>query len=1233
MKKIPSKHVLAWLTALTLALPSGRAQAVSQPDEDSSTSRGEDIVVLDPFTVTAETEGYKAFDTLGGARIRTSLRDTPSSISVITPKLLQDLAVTDAQGLLVYTNNTEVAGLGGNFSGVVSRGSGVNGEGQRLASPSTATRARGLTAMDSTRNFFPSDIPWDGYNISRVDITRGPNSFLFGFGSPSGISNVSTNYAMFKDKATVEARYGSFGSTRESLDFNKVLVPDQAAIRLDLVNDDRQFQQKPAFNHSQRAYGALRLDPDFLRTDSSYTKIQASFERGDVTSNNPREIPPTDYVTGYLNDPRASATGYNPYTYAQDGNGYSPQYSYFSSHGSLANQFQWGNALTYFWDAPSGTLQKASQSGFSSPTPAGGSSASYGASSFGLNNIYFVHSQGFAAAASEANYAYRLSQGDPVTAVDQGDWPFPGGYLGTVTYFDKTLTDTSIFDFYHKLLDGDNKREWQHWNAYNVNLTETLFHDRLSIQAVVDHQDYRNGQENHLDNTVIALDLSNSLLAAGYPTWLPGLAQANPNVGRPALYGGTGNGNRHETTRNNYQVTASYNLDFGRDFGMNGRMANILGHHDFTALWGSYQNLQYQENYKLAGVDHAWNVDHNGSQASKLADNNFTWTAYLGPSLLGTTGTGANLPNLNFSIAPQTTNVVGYSSQWTADSSVDPTAPWVVTGPEVLNTDGTTTPAGIVANLTQAHNPANYAGYVTSVPGLLNPIDNMDQLRTGASMTEQKITSKAIMYQGHFWDDTIIPSVGWRRDKTMQRGNVSVANSTTGFFPDVTQITDTGVEATTTSTSYGVAIHLPKSIKKNLPEGTDVSFYYFHGNNETPKVRYAVDGSQLPNEKGQTDDYSVQIDALKGRATLRLTYFKTQDSNAAASYGQPLGSNSGWLISSLPSWTLTMAAGGIAAEQLGPENMGDFGAPWNSWFWQWGIDHPAVAEQIAEVLKTDFVEAFPQSYWDSYSMNVNVAAIKAGDWLHVADGTDQPFPWNVYGTATIHGQYAIIDQNIEAKGFELEATIRPTKNWDITFNGSRATAEQTSLGSATSNYLNKMAKLWLDSPLGMTAEWGSYTDFGTMKRQFIQGLWGPYLTQVALTGTDQPEWSKLKFNVISNYTFDHGPAKGFNIGGAYRWADRRIIGYGIHQATISGTEAYLADVNQPLWSPTDSHVDMWVGYQRRLKSKIDWRIQLNVQNVGEHVHLVTIVKEPDGSVAQSRIANGQQFTLTSSLSF
>jgi len=242
-----------------------RSDVSSNPSATDPSDDEDKVLVMDPFTVTTDQEGYAATDTLGGARVRTKLADTPSSISVITPKFMKDLGITNAQDLFIYTNNTEIAGLNGNFSGAVSRGAGISVSGPaekaRLSNPAGVNRSRGLTAMDNTRNYFQSDIPWDGYNISRTEISRGPNSFLFGVGSPSGINNVSTKEATFKNEGSVETKYGSFGSTRESLDLNQVLIPSLLAIRLDLVNDDTQYEQKPAFNHSQRAYGAVRFDP------------------------------------------------------------------------------------------------------------------------------------------------------------------------------------------------------------------------------------------------------------------------------------------------------------------------------------------------------------------------------------------------------------------------------------------------------------------------------------------------------------------------------------------------------------------------------------------------------------------------------------------------------------------------------------------------------------------------------------------------------------------------------------------------------------------------------------------------------------------------------------------------------------------------------------------------------------------------------------------------------------
>lgn len=1173
---------------------------------------------MDPFTVQSEHDGYKADDTLAGGRVRTRLKDTPASLSVVTAKLMHDLGITRAEELFVYTPNTEVAGLNGNFSGMSARGQGIPSgaaEGTRLTNPAGVNRSRGLTAMDSTRNYFPSDIPWDGFNISRVDISRGPNSFLFGTGSPSGIANVSTNEATFRDRGSIETHVGSFGSTRQVFDYNKVLLDQELAFRIDLVDDNRKYQQEPAFNHTKRAYGALRFDPKFLATDSAHTKIQASFEHGQVRSNNPRMLPPRDYITGYLNDPTASKTGYNPWTYAMDTNISSdPSQSLWASSGSLSNQWQWSNSPQFYWDATTGALLGAGVPTFTSPT---------GNSYDTLNNTWNVHSQGYSGYARSMNYLYRQTHND------QDGGPFAGAYRGTVKYYDQTLSDPSVFDFYNKLIDGDNKREWQRWNAYNVSIVQSLFNDRLVFQGVVDHQEYLNGNKGILDSPLLVLDLNSYNLKT--PTWLPG-ATTNPNVGRPTVFGNQGSYSINNYTRDNYQGTVAYSLDFEKDFAPKGFWARLLGRHDLTGLAGRYEREEEHRNYRLNGIDPNFQVLSGNNANPQPIDNGYNWLAYVGPSLLGKSSAGADLSNLQYSIVPPSTYSYSgfFSKQWTAGSSVNPADPWVYTGR-----------TGSTVTQTQADNPANYKGYYSAYVPTIYGDSHPDVLATGGNKKIQRITSNAFLYQGHLWDNMIIPTFGYRRDTTFQRGNDASQHQdpVTKVYNLDYQITDPGVKTTTTSKSYGVAVHLPKLLKAKLPEGTDLTFYYFHGANETPKVRYAIDGSQLPNESGKTDDFSVQFDGMNGHLTARLTYFKTQNSHAQASVGQPLGTH---MIRALPEWTLILHAYSMTHGALPKDSSGNFILPsanweswtansWANWPYSWMTDHPAEAAKANADMMTKFTELYPQSYWDAYGYNVDVAAIKRGDWGHVVKGTDYPyFSSYLGGGDLIHGEYPTIDQDLESKGYELEVTLRPTKNWDITFNASKVNATQTGLGEAAQKQLQGMADVFLGSGVQYAGIWGGYEG---AKNSFLSDLWAPYLTQIALIGSEQPEQRKYRFNTVSSYRFDRGWAKGLDFGGAYRWEDKAILGYGIHETTIYGEKAWIADVTKPIYGPTEDHFDAWIGYQRKLTSKITWRVQLNVRNVGESDHLVPVAVQPDGSVAQSRIASGATYDLSCRLSF
>jgi outer membrane receptor protein involved in Fe transport len=181
------------LAALAVA---GRLAAQSAPAPSAAASdpkpvEPDAVVTLSPFEVaTSKDTGYQATETLAGTRIRTDLRDVGSAIQVLTKEFLRDLGATDSSTLLEFTTSTEVAGTHSTFANVTPSAGGVD-ESANLRAPAGAQRVRGLAAADNSRDFFVTDIPWDSYMADRIEIQRGPNSILFGLGSPAGMINAN----------------------------------------------------------------------------------------------------------------------------------------------------------------------------------------------------------------------------------------------------------------------------------------------------------------------------------------------------------------------------------------------------------------------------------------------------------------------------------------------------------------------------------------------------------------------------------------------------------------------------------------------------------------------------------------------------------------------------------------------------------------------------------------------------------------------------------------------------------------------------------------------------------------------------------------------------------------------------------------------------------------------------------------------------------------------------------
>ena len=278
----------ALVAMLTIALPLS-FNTYAQEEEE------EEVFELSPFTIDAsEEEGYLATTTLAGSRIRSNLRDLGASIAVVTQDFLEDTGATDGQSLLQFIGNVEVGGVLGNFSDVNINNASTN---DTRINPQSSQRVRGLVSATLTRDYFQTIIPFDSYNTTRVTVNRGPNSILFGLGSPGGVINNTTKKATIGDDfGELSVRLDHRGGHRESLDYNKTLIQDRLAVRVAMLNEQIQYRQEPAYEDDKRFFVAW--DAVLFENEGSdiigRTIFRGSIENGNITANPPDVAPPRD---------------------------------------------------------------------------------------------------------------------------------------------------------------------------------------------------------------------------------------------------------------------------------------------------------------------------------------------------------------------------------------------------------------------------------------------------------------------------------------------------------------------------------------------------------------------------------------------------------------------------------------------------------------------------------------------------------------------------------------------------------------------------------------------------------------------------------------------------------------------------------------------------------------------------------------------------------------------------
>jgi hypothetical protein len=522
-----------------------------------SASSDEPIYELSPFVVeTSGNVGYMATSTLAGTRLNTDLKEVGASVSVYTEEFLLDIDASSLDEILTYTTSTEVGGIQGNIGG-------FTGEGNDNVrdDPSGVNRVRALATATRTRDFFATDIPSDSFNFSELTISRGPNAILAGIGSAGGVIDASLRKANFTDRYSFNLRFGSHGTHREELHFNKVLIKDKLAFRLDALNKDEKYKQDPAYDKDRRVYMATtwRVSKGNPNRLLGATTVRANLELGSIHGVPPNMLPPVISVQSWFEgiDPRDNQPWASPKWY---------------TNGALSRVYNADGSIVNNPDIIQGfPLYRQWALVFADPnssTPL-----------VGLTDPALAQVQGFLGT---------------VPTGAQG----PGGFLrGTgdqnrarAGFFRKRLQDTNTFDFYNKLLTGVLDYREQSFDAVDVRLEQLLLGGKAGFELAYNLQHFTRMRDFPISggDAEIFID-TNRWLSMRTDVWnttpnAPIASQLieNPNFGRPFIvsrdaFRDQSNGSRRESL----QATAFYKHDFTAS---GTRLGRWLGRHTVSAL-------------------------------------------------------------------------------------------------------------------------------------------------------------------------------------------------------------------------------------------------------------------------------------------------------------------------------------------------------------------------------------------------------------------------------------------------------------------------------------------------------------------------------------------------------------------------------------------------------------------------------------------------------------------------
>lgn len=1149
LKRIASRALLALFT-----IPPLSAQTATNPPEEPATE-------LSPFVVNADQDtGYTATSTLAGTRLRSDLKDLGASISVVTPELLSDLAATDAGTLLSYTGNTEVGGVQGNFSGAEDAGDGRYYQNDARTNPQFNQRIRGLGSAALTRGFFLTDIPFDSYNTNRVEVSRGPNSLLFGIGNPGGVINNGTKQATHgKTFGQVVTRFDNFGSVRGEIDFNNALIANRLAFRVAAVDDHAKFEQKPAWNRDRRIFGAI--DAVLLENRSSKllgpTVLRINAEKGTSRGSPVETIPPSLAFTNWFEPFPASTEAYTGVRPASvvlsptEGGTWRFQATYNPFVTNTENGINTNTHPVVFRHV----LAVYNDANVSTPgTGVPGVEGMLGLLQWNpnidkLSTTGLLGTPAFGSAPGTTGVR-------PVTIYHTNS-PYAEGFA--IGFAVPTIQNREIFDYRKKVYSGGVDQVKRAFDARNIALEQSLFGGRAGIEFAYDRQHYESDQDFFFTGGNGTSSTGPYDVYVDITEFLPN-GQPNPNLGRAYTRVARPETRFSEIDRETFRITAFGELDFSGKDGF----SRHFGRHRFTLLYDDFERTSHSRNHREAWVSDQ--IDIGSILAGNTLDHfrrPVNVAVYTSGSLLGLSSIDqVRLQQINIG-RPQPGDQFN-----------------------VIYADvGKTSPADRRVQT----GPVEIARYLSN-----------------EGINRSAIKAKAVAWQSFLFNNHVVGLVGFRRDDTKSYGRASEAERGIpsslpdgSWDPSFTRLAATpSLDESGDTVTWSAVARYPQGLLGKLPGGSDLRLHIAQSENFNPVgLRNDALGRAIAQPTGTTREYGITLSLDDDRHTLKLNWFETELKNASA------GSSV-----NVPGTTAAMISQYLAAELA-------------------GIPFSEHLDLVANPA-THPIRTYAQMY--QAALSGLPAAVQEAVNPRFED-TDGDGINDIFRLDNIPSLATTTDQS--ARGFEIEFTSNPTRDWRIMLNASKQETISNNTAPVLSELVNFFDKNLVESGLGaLENDPSGVGQLRTIYEPWVQNFLAPVRQIRSKDGTRSNEQRMWRVNLVTNYTFSSGRLNGFGVGGSGRWESKAATGYLFQLDAETGVP--LPVLNQPYYDDGMLTADFWLSYGRSIMNdRVRWKIQLNIRNALGNSDDIPVKTNPDGTVAVIRIPNPTTFYLTNTFKF